>query len=237
MNYNMINLKLSNLAIALTIPFALTISSLRAQTSEEELTPKDPEAQAILDALSNKAKNYKSFSADFEYTLINKEEGINETQKGSVMMKGKEKYKLSVAGQEVMSNGTTVWTFIPDVGELQISDMPEEDDEDGNMMNPANAFHMYKNGFKYEHKGKATVDGVQADVIYMYPLEPGKKPYHTIVVNVEKAKMELISMVVKNKDGNIYTYRLKNFKPNINLTDADFEFDESRADDIIDLRD
>lgn len=40
--------------------------SMQAQKSEEDLNPKDPKAQEILDALSNKAKEYKSFSADFE---------------------------------------------------------------------------------------------------------------------------------------------------------------------------
>ena len=43
-------------------------------------------------------------------------------------------------------------------------------------------------------------------------------------------------MVVKTKDGNEYTYRLKNFKSNIDVNDSDFEFDEDQADDIIDLR-
>lgn len=207
-----------------------------AQQEEKDLNPKDPKAQEILDALSKKAEGYKSFSADFEYTLINKTEGINETQAGKVTMKGKKKYKLEVAGQEIMSDGETVWTFIKDVKELQISDLPEEDEEDGNMMNPANAFHMYKKGFKYQYDGKTNIDGIQADVIKMFPTNPQGKNYHTIIVNVDNAKLELISMVVKGKDGNEYTYRLKNFTPNIAVSDADFEFDEDKADDIIDLR-
>ena len=110
-----------------------------AQQAEKDLNPQDPKAQSILDALSDKASAYKSFTADFEYTLINKTEGINETQKGKVTMKGKKKYKLEVAGQEIVCNGETVWTFIKDAGELQISDVPEESEEDGNIMNPANA--------------------------------------------------------------------------------------------------
>jgi outer membrane lipoprotein carrier protein len=221
--------------LSVVVALSVTLTSL-AQTVATDLNPQDPKAKEILDAMSDKASSYKSFKADFEYTLINETESINETQKGSVMMKGKEKYKLEVAGQEIMCDGETVWTFIPDVGELQISDLPEEDEDDGNMMNPANAFHMYKNGFKYKYSGKATIDGIDADVIKMYPMNPKGKNYHTIIVNVDKAKLELISMVVKGKDGNEYTYRLKNFTPNIDVSDSDFEFDEDRADDIIDLR-
>jgi outer membrane lipoprotein-sorting protein len=221
----------------LALSMMFTINPTFAQKADADLTPKDPKAQEILDALSNKAKTYKSFSADFEYVLENKSEGINETQKGSVTMMGKDKYKLNVAGQQIVSNGSTVWTYIEDASEVQITDMPEATEDDGNLMNPANAFHMYKNGFKYQYVGKETVDGRSADVIKMFPTEPAKKPYHTIIVNVDQAKLELISMIVKNKDGNTYTYRLKNFKPNISVTAADFEFDESQADDVIDLRD
>jgi outer membrane lipoprotein carrier protein len=208
-----------------------------AQQAEKDLNPQDPKAQSILDALSDKASAYKSFTADFEYTLINKTEGINETQKGKVTMKGKKKYKLEVAGQEIVCNGETVWTFIKDAGELQISDVPEESEEDGNIMNPANAFHMYKKGFKYQYDGKSTIDGKSVDVIRMFPMNPSGKNFHTIIVNIDADKLELVNMVVKGKDGNEYTYRLKNFKADIPVTDADFEFNEDRADDIIDLRD
>ncbi|GAB4375646.1 MAG: hypothetical protein Kow0075_02140 [Salibacteraceae bacterium] len=224
------------ISASIILGLILATYTVTAQRSQDELNPQDPRAQEILDALSNKVKNYESFKADFEYTLVNKTEGINETQKGTVVMKGRDKYKLTVAGQEITSNGKTVWTFIKDVGEVQITDVPEEDDEEGNLMNPANAFHMYKKGFKYEYAGKATVDGQQVDVIKMYPMRPEGKSYHTIIVNVNTDKLELVSMEVKGKDGNVYTYKLKNFTPNVKVTDADFEFDESRADDIIDLR-
>ena len=210
--------------------------STRAQTTEDELVPQDPKAQEILDALSNKAKEYKSFSANFSYTLVNKSEGMNESQSGSVMMKGRKKYKLNIPGQQIMSDGETVWTFISGPKELQISDVPEEDDEEGNLMNPANAFHMYKKEFKYQYAGQATVDGRSAEVIKLFPMNPAKKPYHTIIVNVDYAKLELISMVVLNKDGNQFTYKLKNFKADIPVTDADFIFNEDDADDVIDYR-
>lgn len=222
----------------LMMALILIASSTYAQRTEEELNPKDPKAQEILDALSNKAKEYDSFSADFDYELKNSEAGLNEKQSGKVAMMGQTKYKLDVAGREIVSDGESVWTFIKDVGELQISDMPEEGEDDGNMMNPANAFHMYKNGFKYQYEGVETVDGKQASVIRMFPTDPGSKPFHTVVMNVDKPKLELISMIVKYKDGNVYTFRLRNFKGNVNLTAKDFTFDEDREDveDIVDMR-
>lgn len=224
----------NSLVVALLMIFN---AALFAQKTQEELNPKDPKAKEILDALSSKASAYKSFKADFEYTLDNTVEKIHETQKGQVTMMGKDKYILKVAGQEIVSNGTTVWTFIADAKELQIADMPEESEQDGNMMNPANAFHMYKTGFNYSYVGKATVDGRAVEQIKLYPTDPKGKRFHTIIMNIDTEKMELVSVIVKSKDGNTYTYRLKNFTPNITITPAAFEFDENRADEIIDLRD
>lgn len=206
-----------------------------SQRAQQDLTPQDPKAQAILDALSNKAKSFSTFQADFEYTL--KSDEVNETQRGSVMMKGQQKYKVKVAGQEVMSDGKTVWTYIPDAGELQISDLPAESDDEGNMMNPANAFHLYQKGFKYKYEGPATVDGVAVEVVKLFPINPEKKKFHTVIMNVNTQKNELVSVIVKTKDGSTYTYKLKNFKANIPLADSEFTFDESKAEDVIDLRD
>lgn len=221
----------------LILATALLISaSASAQREEKDLNPQDPKAQQILDALSSKAEGYSSFQADFEYTLVNKTEGINETQKGRVTMKGRTKYKLDIAGQVVSSDGESVCTLIKAEKELQISDIPEENEEDGNLMNPSNAFHMYKKGFKYMYDGTGTVDGQNVEIIKMYPMKPEGKNYHTIMVNVNTEKMELVSMEVKGKDGNTYTYKLKNFKANIPVTDSDFKCPEDQADDIIDLR-
>jgi len=227
-------------ALWMIVGLVVAATSAYAQRSEEDLSPKDPKAKEILDALSNKAKSYNSFTADFEYIMKNADAGLNEKQVGKVAMMGQKKYKLDVAGREIVSDGESVWTFIKDVGELQISDMPEEgeEDDDANMMNPANAYHMYKNGFNYQYAGQETVDGKSADVIKMFPTDPGKKPFHTVVMNVDKANLELISVIVKYKDGNVYTFRLKNFKGNANLTAKDFVFDEDREDveDVVDMR-
>ncbi len=225
------NLLKSLALIALFIP---AIGS--AQNTDADLNPKDPKAKAILDELRDKVMGFDSFKADLEYTLVNKAAGLNETQKGSLMMKGKKKYKVAMAGREIYCDGETVWTFLPEEGELQIADLPDEDDEEGNLMNPANVFNMYENGFKYRHDGTSNAAGVSLDQISMFPMQPEGKPFHTIVVYIDNQKKELSKMVVKAKDGNTYSYQLKNFEGNIGAKDSDFVFNEDNADDVIDLR-
>ena len=78
--------------------------------------------------------------------------------------------------------------------------------------------------------------GVTVHSILLYPMDPTKRNYHTIILNVDKAKMQMYSMVVKAKDGNVYTYTLKDFKTNTAVSDATFNFKTPEGVEEIDLR-
>ena len=106
----------------------------------------DPAAQKILDQLSKETKSYKSIKATFTYTLENKKENSKVARDGSLLLKG-DKYKLEIAGQEIICNGNTLWTFIKDAEEVQVN---EPEYEEGSI-NPANIFTVYENGFKYHN--------------------------------------------------------------------------------------
>jgi outer membrane lipoprotein-sorting protein len=65
-------------------------------------------------------------------------------------------------------------------------------------------------------------------VVKLFPLDPAKKPFHTVVLTVDKAKTLPRSIQVLYKDGNVVTYTLKKFTPNVELADALFTFDNSK---------
>jgi outer membrane lipoprotein-sorting protein len=65
-------------------------------------------------------------------------------------------------------------------------------------------------------------------VVKLFPTDAGKKPYHTVVLTVDKAKNEPKSVQVLYKDGNIVTYTLKKFTANAALADALFTFDKAK---------
>ena len=84
----------------------------------------DQQAKAILDKLSAKTKAYSTIKAEFQYSIKNKTEGINETQTGKLELKG-DYYFLSIKGQDVISNNKSIWTILKDAEEVQINDMPD----------------------------------------------------------------------------------------------------------------
>lgn len=209
------------------------VTNTNAQSTGDTQEMKDPKAKAILDKLSEQNKNYNTISANFDYNLKNSGEGIDETQSGKLITKGN-KYKLEIAGQQIISDGTTAWTFLKDDCEVQIQEA-EGDDEEG-IFDPVSIFTIYENGFKY----KFDSDNGTTQIINLYPEDANEKSYHTIKLLVDKAKTQITSIVIKAKDGNTYTYNLKSFDTNKNFSDDFFKFkvENSGCDEVeeIDLR-
>ena len=69
----------------------------------------DPEAKKVLDAVSAKFKTFKAIKASFALKIENAAGKVQGVKSGNVMMKGM-KYRVSITGQEIFLDGTTVWT-------------------------------------------------------------------------------------------------------------------------------
>ncbi len=217
----------------LTLTLALIGMSVFANAQGSDLIPKDPEAKKILDKLSANTKTFSSITAKFEFKLVNEAEGLNDTQSGSIILKN-DKYIVDVGEQQIISNGTLVWTYLKDVKEVQISEVDEDDEE--SMLNPTNIFTMYETGFKYVKAADNTIEGTAVNVIRMYPLDPSQKPFHTVILNVAKMKNQIHSIEIKSKDGNTFIYTIKDFTGNKEYSNTKFEFKTPTGVEEIDLR-
>jgi len=211
----------------------LLASSIAIAGIAQNTDQKDPKAKVILDKLVATGKTYKTVQASFSYNLKNKDAGIDETQEGNIWIKG-DAYKLELNGLERISDGKTIWTYLPDDGEVQIAEAGGDEDSE-EMMKPSELFTMYEKGFNYQYEKQVQEAGKTLDVIKLFP-EKGGKPYHTIKLYVPKGKSTPHHIEIYGKDGNLYTYTIKELKANPTLASTFFTFDESKAEDVIDLR-
>jgi outer membrane lipoprotein carrier protein len=192
----------------------------------------DTKAKVILDKLSAKTKAYKTIKAEFQFTLNNKAEGINETQTGKIQLKG-DKYFLSIAGQDVISDGKSIYTVLKDAEEVQINNIADEDEED--VISPSSIFTLYETGFKYkylkENKGM--------HIINLYPKDAQDKEFHRIALFINKAKNEISKVNIFGKDGSTTTYSIKSFVANVAIPDSKFTFNKAKHPnfEVVDLRD
>ncbi|MCC6600305.1 MAG: outer membrane lipoprotein carrier protein LolA [Crocinitomicaceae bacterium] len=197
------------LILAICLPY---ISN--AQTSKD-----------ILDKLSSKAKTWKTISADFTSTLTDKKNNKTTKQEGSVKVKG-QKYFLNLPDFIVISDAKSVWSYDKKGNMCSIDNL--EDMKDGSF-DPSEMFTIWEKDFKHEMKNtSATVDGVGVYEINLYPNDPQKKPYHTITMYVDKAKIEVIKIVVKTRENTEISYKVKNLKTNVDYPDSDFTFDKAK---------
>lgn len=196
----------------------------------------DPKAKKVLDELSKVTKAYKTISADYIFTILNKEKKQTEKQTGKVWVKGN-KFKLEIPGNTIVCDGKTIWAHNKDANEVSIKN---SDSNNEDQLNPAKIFTMYETGYKYKYEKEEKVGAALCHLIILYPsIKPEKKKFHTVKLYVDKTKKQVTKLVMLMKDGTSQGYEIKTFKPNAEISDAVFVFDLKpfKADQITDERD
>jgi outer membrane lipoprotein carrier protein len=192
----------------------------------------DPKALEILEAMSKKYKAITAFEANLTSGMTNETEGVNEEFKGKITVKG-DKFRLLLDDQEIINNGTTVWTYLPSAKEVNIDNFDPGSDD----VNPTKIFEMYKKGFKYLYLADKTEGGVVCEEIDLVP-EKKDPQYFKIKMMIVKKDKSIQSWTMFDKAGNRYKYTITKFVPNIKVDDAFFTFDPKKYPgiEIIDLR-
>jgi outer membrane lipoprotein carrier protein len=211
----------------LIVGLILTMSSL--VTAQQ-----DPKAKEILDAMSAKYKTLSSFQANLAYTMINVTEGIDEAFKGRIAVKG-DMYKLMMQDQVIYNDGTTVWTYLPNLDEPEVT--IDNNDPQGGDITPSSIFNIYQDGYKYLFLNTVTIEGKSYDIVDLVPNDKDSQ-YFKVKVQIGSRDRLLRTFTLFDKEGSEYSYLITNFQSGVDLPDSYFKFDTSKLkeDQIIDIR-
>jgi outer membrane lipoprotein-sorting protein len=187
------------------------------------LYAQDSKAQGVLDKLSSKMKGLKSFYIEFSASVKNSETGTNESETGKGWVKGN-KYSASYGENTIISNGMKTWTVVKE--EKSVYESDANDDEDG--VNPKKLMTIWESGFKNKYIKEDKLGSESVHVIDLYPKNPSKAEYHTIVLYISKGDGELKKAIMKGKDGTVMTYSLTKFQQNPEIDDSKFVFDKKK---------
>ncbi|ANE50062.1 LolA family protein [Flavisolibacter tropicus] len=193
----------------------------------------DADAKKILDAVSAKFKTYKTPQASFTYVIENAQGKALSTKKGTVTMKGT-KYRVTIPGMEIFSDGKTSWNLDKSANEVTVKDV----DGSGAEMTPQKLFtNFYDKDFLYKLNGEKKVGSKTIQEIELTPNNK-TRPYHKVYVWVDKASSTIYSAKILEKSGNRYSYTINTFKPAASVADADFVFDKKKYPgvEVVDLR-
>lgn len=205
--------------LILTIWVLMLTLSLVAQS--------DKKAQSILDEVSAKTKAYKSIRIEFTYKMENTAQKINDSYKGVLISKA-EKYKLTVSGQDVISDGKTVWTYLKDANEVQVNTVGENEES----ITPTNILSNYNKNFK----AKLIKETPQQQIVELTPIQ--KKNFNKVRVTIDRAKKMVDTLAIYDKNGSVYSYIVNKMDVNQNFYDSMFAFKaaEHPGVEVIDMR-
>lgn len=192
---------------------------------------KDEKASTLLEEVSSKTKTYKSIKADFTYTMDNKTARIHETKTGTLLVSG-DKYKLNAAGQTIFCDGKTVWTYIKESNEVQINEIDTRDDA----ITPSRLLTSYNANYlsKIIQDKDATDPNLAA--IELTPLTA--RNFVKAILILDKKLKQVKAFKIFDKNGNIFTYNVTKFQPDVPISSSDFTFIESSYPgvEVIDMR-
>jgi len=191
--------------------------ALLAAFSLTSFAQNDKKATAILDEVSAKTKLYKTIKIDFTYAMDNAKEKIHDKFKGTLISKG-DKYKLTAAGQDVISDGKTMWTYLKDANEVQINNAGEDDDS----FTPTKLL----SGYGKDYKSKFIEEKGNSQIIELYPLKKGKT-FTKVQLTIDKSKKQISKFMIYDRSGSTFSYIVDKFVTDQPIADNVFSFNKA----------
>ena len=190
----------------------------------------DEKATLVLDRLSEKTKSYSSIQIEFEHLFSNKSAGINEQSSGTLALQG-DNFRIDMAQQLIINNGTTNWIYLKEMNEVQIMDYDAEEED---ALSPNKLFTVYNEDYKNAYVEEKTIGVEKMHIIDLFPKESG--PIMKVRLTINALKNEIHILALYDKNGGVYTYNIKSFKSNISLAPFTFNADNYPDVEEIDLR-
>lgn len=202
-------------------------------TSPEE---SDPKAKAVLEQIRQRFMSYRSLGIDFTLDITFPEEPT-EKQKGSVAQQG-DKYRVELGTQSVISDGKALWLIMHFNKEVQINDVPEDDETGGSILSPESLLTFYDQGdFIYYLTNEYKSGGKVIQQIEFKPVDRSLD-YSKLRMNVYKDTKDIASVEAFARDGSRYKVTIDKLVPNKSFSSSHFTFNKSDYPDyyVEDLR-
>lgn len=174
----------------------------------------DPAAKKLLDKTRKNYESMQGFETDFVYVMRNPTADLKETLEGHIQVMG-DMFVLKTGSQTIYNNQEKIWTYLPDVNEVTITDYTEDNTE----VSPTTLLNKYKEGFKYIKA--EPIDGME--VVDLTP-ENKDETYFRIRIFINPKTNLIQQWIMSEKDGTRHTYQLKNFRQRKDLTRDSFSF-------------
>ena len=188
-------------------------------------------ADQLLKAVVEKTRNTPNLKIEFLYQMINTKAGINEKKNGTLFLNG-DAYKVLIDGQTIVSDGKTVWTYLPESNEVMVSNAGTGDEA----LSPTSLLSSYYNNYKASFANDKENSARGLKTIELKGAAGSKFP--KVIVGVRESAEQLGRLVIFDNGGNQFVYDMSRMTPNTTLARNFFTFNPSDYPgiDVVDMR-
>jgi outer membrane lipoprotein carrier protein len=210
------------------LPVIALIAALGAPTGAQSR----PEPDAFARALQHRYQSIRDFSATFVHTYRGGVLKTVTTERGTVAVKkpGMMRFVYTSPGRkEFVSDGTKVYSYIPEDRQVIVSPVPPE-----NQATSPALFLAGKGDIVRDFTAMyvdSPVEGALA--LKLTPRQP-EPEYEYLVLAVDPASLQWRALMTKDRQGGESTLIFSNLKENQGLSDKEFAFRIPRGVDVID---
>lgn len=180
-------------------------------------------AKTLLDEVNKTMKGYKNIYIDFEYTLDNKAEKVQQKNLGNATLEG-DKYLVNLFGTTQIYDGKKTYTIIPDNEEVNISLLDEDSD---NSFTPSKFYSFYQKGYKYSLVNSKDKANKNMQLVQLTPIKLDSDT-QKIVVGIDSKTKHIVHITETGKNGTQTKLTVKKFLTNQALQPNTFAFDAKK---------
>jgi len=183
-------------------------------------------AEALVRVMVDQVKSHKNVEMAFTYQVSPDGKNYSDAQEGHAWLQDNA-YKIEMAEQQSISDGTTIWTYLVDDKEVMVSDVTEGEDNTPLKLLTSLDKNYVATLTNIDTQGNATIE-----------LANPKGQYKRVTLKMNAMKAELKSADIYLEDGTKVAVTVKEMKYDQNLDDKFFTFDEKKHPnvEVIDMR-
>lgn len=195
-------------------------------------TQEEDNAKKLLDQVSEKMGAYTNMQLDFSTTLINKDAGIEEGDEppinGKIALKG-EKYNLEYLGNTFIFDGNKLFVINHDDREITITD-GDLSEGDG-FIYPSKLLTFYQEGYNYQMGQLELIDKKKIQFVELFPIDSNSEIIK-VKLGIDLEFQHMYQLVQIGENGAITTLTINKLESNTSISDALFQFDQAKYEEL-----
>lgn len=188
--------------------------------------PAQNNAESFIRMLIGQMKSHKNVEMAFNYQISPDGKTISDPQKGHAWLQG-EAYKIEMVEQQMISDGTTIWTYLTDEEEVMVSNASEGEDN-----TPLKLLTSLDESYV------ATLTSIDAKGIATVELANPKGQYKRVTLKIDTKQIKIKSADIYADDISKLVINVEEMNFDQELDDKFFTFDTKAHPkvDVIDMR-